>query len=60
MSLRELSDTHARLRGAVEDLYARRAALILAARGDGYSWPEIAEALDMTVHGAIKASKMTR
>ena len=59
MTLEALATAHAKLRGAVDELYAARARLILEARAEGYGWGEIADALDMTVHGAIKASKMT-
>jgi DNA-directed RNA polymerase specialized sigma24 family protein len=36
---------------------ARRAELILEARAAQHTWPEIAERLGMTVHGAIRASR---
>ena len=58
MTLEDLSRTHDALATAVRDLYAARARLILEARADGHTWPEIAEVLGMTVHGAIKASRM--
>lgn len=59
MSLDELARAHAALSASVDRLYADRAALILAARDAGHTWQQIAEVLGMTVHGAIKASKMT-
>lgn len=34
----------------------RQAELIAVARGNGRTWPQIAAALGMTVHGAIKAA----
>jgi hypothetical protein len=58
MSLADLARAHAALAASVQDLYARRAGLILAARAQGHTWPQIADALGMTVHGAIKASRM--
>lgn len=59
MSLEDLTRAHAALTDAVQSLYADRARLILDARAAGYSWQQIADALQMTAHGAIKASKMT-
>lgn len=59
MSLEELTRAHKHLRAEVSALYAERARLILQARADGHTWSAIAEALDMTQHGAIKASRMT-
>lgn len=59
MSLDELSRAHAELGAAIDHLYAERARLILEARAAKHTWPEIAAVLDMTVHGAIKASRMT-
>ena len=41
----------------LQKMPARRAELILEARALDYSWRQIAEALSMTEHGAIKASK---
>ena len=41
----------------LQKMPARRADLILEARALDYSWRQIAEALGMTEHGAIKASK---
>jgi hypothetical protein len=58
MSLEELATAHTALNDAVAKLYADRAATIRQARADGHTWPQIAEVLGMTVHGAIKASKM--
>lgn len=58
MSLDDLTRVHEDLSSAVRDLYAARARLILEARSDGHTWPQIADALGMTVHGAIKASRM--
>ncbi|MGV9193187.1 hypothetical protein ACQ143_02450 [Microbacterium sp. MC2] len=59
MSLDELARAHGELNRAVQSLYAQRAQLILDARRDGHTWGQIAAVLGMTVHGAIKASKMT-
>lgn len=59
MSLDELSNAHAALTEKVQSLYADRTALIVQARSEGYTWQQIADALGMTPHGAIKASKMT-
>lgn len=59
MSLEDLADAHAALNGAMRTLYSDRARLIRAARTDGHTWREIADTLGMTVHGAIKASRMT-
>lgn len=59
MSLADLARAHAELSGAVDRLYADRARLILDARDAGHTWQQIADALGMTVHGAIKASKMS-
>jgi len=39
---------------------SRRAELIAEAREAGHTWREIAQALGMTEHGAIKASKRER
>lgn len=58
MSLDELARAHADLDAAIHDLYAHRAQLILEARAAGHTWQQIAEVLEMTVHGAIKASRM--
>ena len=58
MSLDDLTRAHEDLSAAVSDLYAARARLIREARLEGYTWPQIADALGMTVHGAIKASRM--
>lgn len=60
MSLDDLARAHANLAVAVDDLYAERAQLILDARAAGHPWQQIADVLGMTVHGAIKASKMGR
>lgn len=60
MSLDDLARAHANLAAAVDDLYAERARLILVARAAGHPWQQIADVLGMTVHGAIKASKMGR
>jgi DNA-directed RNA polymerase specialized sigma24 family protein len=46
-----------RFNDIMQGVPARRAELILAARAAGHTWRDIAEALDMTEHGAIKASK---
>ncbi|SBS70776.1 hypothetical protein [uncultured Microbacterium sp.] len=59
MSLEDLAAAHARIDAAVRSLYADRARLICGARDDGHTWQEIADVLGMTVHGAIKASRMT-
>lgn len=59
MTLEDLASAHRRLSAEVADLYAQRAALIQRARADGHTWAEIADALDMTTHGAIKASRMS-
>lgn len=59
MTLEAMRQAHERLKIAVSELYATRAQLIRAARAEGHDWAEIASALDMTTHGAIKASKMT-
>ena len=58
MGLEELASAHAELSHAVARLYSDRAAIIRQARAGGHTWPEIAAVLGMTVHGAIKASKM--
>jgi len=58
MSLDDLARAHADLDRAVSELYADRARLIREARAAGHTWPEIAAVLGMTVHGAIKASRM--
>ena len=58
MSLDDLARAHRELSDAVQALYARRASLILDARAAGHTWQQIADVLGMTVHGAIKASKM--
>lgn len=58
MSLDDLAAANAALDHAVRSVYAERAQLIRRARSDGHSWRAIADALDMTVHGAIKASRM--
>ena len=58
MSLDDLARAHASLQSTVGALYAERARLILRARSAGHTWREIAVVLGMTVHGAIKASKM--
>lgn len=58
MSLDDLARSHAALSASAERLYADRARLILDARGAGHTWQQIADVLGMTVHGAIKASKM--
>lgn len=59
MTLEDLARAHADLGAAVDRLYADRARLILDARAAGRTWQQIADTLGMTVHGAIKASKMT-
>lgn len=58
MSLDDLARAHAALSAAVDRLYADRAQLIRDARAAGHTWQQIADVLGMTVHGAIKASKM--
>lgn len=58
MSLDDLAAAHAALDRAVRTLYADRARLIQRARADGHTWQAIADVLGMTVHGAIKASRM--
>lgn len=58
MSLDDLARAHRDLTQRVKSLYAERARLILAARDHGHTWQQIADVLDMTPHGAIKASKM--
>lgn len=60
MSLEDLAQAHAALDRAVRTLYADRARLIQQARADGHTWQAIADTLGMTVHGAIKASRMDR
>ncbi len=59
MMLDDLTRAHAEFTATVQQHYVVRAHLILEARKAGYTWPQIAGALDMTVHGAIKASRMT-
>lgn len=51
--LEDLANLHRR----IVSLPEQQAALIATCRRNGRTWPEIAGALDMTVHGAIKASK---
>lgn len=58
MSLDDLAAAHAALDSRMRSLYADRAHLILRARADGHTWQQIADVLGMTVHGAIKASRM--
>lgn len=58
MSLKELAAANRAVDEALHAAYAERARLIAKARDEKYSWAEIAEVLEMTVHGAIKASRM--
>lgn len=58
MSLDDLARAHAELTAGVQALYAERARVIRETKADGATWPQIAAVLGMTVHGAIKASKM--
>lgn len=59
VSLDDLAAANNALAADIQRQYARRAELIAAARASGHTWKEIADALSMTVHGAIKASRMS-
>lgn len=47
-----------RIQEQMLNLPARRAELIVEARSAGHTWRQIADALGMTEHGALKASRV--